>query len=243
MTVCVSVVEAMTPRREDEAPPMLPMDVVLLYEADEIIAGVAMEYYCASRIGLISYFVVRPSHRRKGLLRVLVERGVVRLDSMAIDRHGEPCRLVIAETNKLGVYDGVVRSAVRHRVFRSVGFAMVDCPYLQPPLATSGRGACHDVVLCVYTGAPPREHLASVPSAWIASFLDEFCETVWGTDTSAKGNYQHLDWYINVMRWLNVSFLPKTRQVIMLTKPCIAVEHAKRRGDSRQGRSLGNDRV
>eukprot|EP01062_Namystynia_karyoxenos_P029006 TRINITY_DN21869_c0_g2_i1.p1 TRINITY_DN21869_c0_g2~~TRINITY_DN21869_c0_g2_i1.p1 ORF type:complete len:365 (+),score=122.13 TRINITY_DN21869_c0_g2_i1:71-1096(+) len=84
--------------------------------------------------------------------------------------------LLLAETNALGVEDGVMDPAVRHRVMERVGFRALPFGYVQPPLAT-GMAPCYDLLLLAHQPAdgPP---LNGVPVAQLRLFLAAFALSV-----------------------------------------------------------------
>ncbi|EFC50812.1 predicted protein [Naegleria gruberi] len=53
-----------------------------------------------------------------------------------------------AETNAIGVDDGVMKSEDRHKIMRNIGFCVVDYEYIQPPVCTDEDAMyCDDLLL------------------------------------------------------------------------------------------------
>ncbi|KAF0973813.1 hypothetical protein FDP41_007200 [Naegleria fowleri] len=53
-----------------------------------------------------------------------------------------------AETNAIGVHDGVMASEQRHKIMRNIGFCVVDFEYIQPPVCTDEDAMyCDDLLL------------------------------------------------------------------------------------------------
>lgn len=74
-----------------------------------------------------------------------------------------------AETNALGVHDGVMSSEHRHKIMRNIGFCVVDFEYIQPPVCTDEDAMyCDDLLLlsleiednrCKIQGSQPIRHV------------------------------------------------------------------------------------
>ncbi|KAL9656313.1 hypothetical protein ABK040_005080, partial [Willaertia magna] len=53
-----------------------------------------------------------------------------------------------AETNAIGVHDGVMPSEQRHKVMRNIGFCCIDFDYIQPPVTDDDDALfCDDLLL------------------------------------------------------------------------------------------------
>lgn len=152
-----------------------------------IMGGIVVEYYPMCHCGLVSYFVVHESFRRRGLLKQLVERGCALMHSDAVAHRGTPCAAIFAETNRLGVRDGVMEPAERHRIFYSLGFQLVEHAYTQPPVSPT-KAPCADLLLAVYCPLA-----ATIDAALVLSFIRAFAYSVFGYD--AGDDFCSQPWY------------------------------------------------
>lgn len=131
------------------------------------IAGVCVwDFLPNCNTGLLSYFCVTEVARGRKLSGIMIESAYQQYMARS-----DPSRtqIFLAETNKLGVHDGVLESAVRHKILHRLGFAWVQCMYVQPPLG-EGKPPCADLLLLVYK---PREEFID------ASFLFAFVHDFW----------------------------------------------------------------
>lgn len=130
-----------------------------------IIGGAAVEYYKQSRVGLLSYVVLRDEFRGCGLARYLHEEALSRLENLANvygasfqkerDRQPESIPLlqaVFAETNTAEAGDVTPeQSLLRHNSLYNLGYRSVSFPYAQPPLTTEDvDGSFDDIMLLTY---------------------------------------------------------------------------------------------
>ncbi len=138
------------------------------YSADKkpvIIGGAAVEYYKQSRVGLLSYVVLRDEFRGCGLARNLHEEALSRLENLANvygasfqkerNRQSESTPLlqaVFAETNTAEAGDVTPeQSLLRHISLYNLGYRLVSFPYAQPPLTTEDvDGSFDDIMLLTY---------------------------------------------------------------------------------------------
>lgn len=65
------------------------------------------------------------------------------------DKHYSTFYCFFAETNMLHLSDGVMESATRHKIMRSIGFRCLDFDFIQPPLS-SEQAPCADLLLLAY---------------------------------------------------------------------------------------------
>jgi N-acetylglutamate synthase-like GNAT family acetyltransferase len=91
----------------------------LILEGDEIIAGITYEAYPKSRCGLVTYLVVAPHARERGLGRQL-------LTYAANDLYARGARAVFGEVNR-DAPDRIAR-------FVRWGARVLDYAYVQPAL-------------------------------------------------------------------------------------------------------------
>ncbi|KAL6046700.1 hypothetical protein QOT17_017961 [Balamuthia mandrillaris] len=122
-------------------------------ELKEIVGGCVFEYWRESRCGLISYFVVSPACRGKGLGRFLIEQSVdiIHRDARAAGLHNG-CPAIFAETNdptKVKAEDDTVPPEVRVRMLQRIGFKRLEMEFVQPPLE-EGKNPCSNLWLAVY---------------------------------------------------------------------------------------------
>lgn len=119
-------------------------------DGDAIVGGIAYELYPASQCGLVTYLVVAPAARQRGLGRRL-------LDGAVADLRARGARAVFGEVNA----DAPARLAR----FVRWGATVLDVPYVQPAL---GPGLAPDrgLVLIAFGPPPPR----AVVDAFLADF-------------------------------------------------------------------------
>jgi len=120
----------------------------------EIIGGSVVEFFTRSKCGLLSYFVVSPKERNRGLSREIIRASVDVLQSFG--RELDPglgfCP-VFAEANdpnKIPAESDSLTPNVRLGVLHNLGFGLLDCQYVQPPLSKTHK-PCEDLLLIVYT--------------------------------------------------------------------------------------------
>jgi len=155
------------------------MDVILMVvdnkddkevEVDDdkqIIGGAVVEYYKQSRVGLLSYIVLRNQYRGHGLAKPLHDEALSRLEVLAnnystdniegeLSSHDSNSRpklqAIFAETNTVAAGDVTLEQClIRHKSLYNLGYRLVHFPYAQPPLSTKDVDASfNDIVLLVY---------------------------------------------------------------------------------------------
>ena len=126
-----------------------------------IIGGAAVHYYKTSRVGLLSYIVLRDEFRGCGLARYLHEEALSRLENLANvygaafqkerRRNSDSTPLlqaVFAETNTAEAGDVTPeQSLLRHNSLYNLGYRLVSFPYAQPPLKTDDVDSSFDEIL------------------------------------------------------------------------------------------------
>ena len=114
----------------------------LAVEDDAIVGGITYELYPHSRCGLVTYMVVAPDARARGLGRQLFEAAAAAL-------YDAGARAVFGEVNDPGVHG----DAARARLDRFVrwGAQVLDVRYVQPSL---GEGLARDEGLCLIVLPP-----------------------------------------------------------------------------------------
>ncbi|KAL3823096.1 hypothetical protein ACHAXA_011148 [Cyclostephanos tholiformis] len=157
-------------KRQRLAERTMLLDVILMIQDDDndgehkILGGAAINYYSHSRVGLLSYIVLRDEYRGCGLAKLLHEEALVRIEMLAnyyydsIDdsasKHSsQSLRAIFAETNTPAAGDITpTQCLIRHKSLYNLGYRLVKFPYSQPPLSNeNGVNATFDeIVLLVY---------------------------------------------------------------------------------------------
>lgn len=127
--------------------------VRLALEGEAIIGGVCFERYPRSGVGLVTYLVVAPSARRRGLGEQLLASAVRDLAAP----------LVLGEVNDPRVRGGWERLAR----FERWGARVLDARYIQPALGP-GLGRDRGLVLVAFAPGP-----ASIDGARVRAFVEE----------------------------------------------------------------------
>ena len=128
-------------------------------DGDQIQGGLASELYPRSACGLVTYLVVAPAWRGRGLGRRW-------LAEAAAELRAEGARAVFGEVDR--------REPERLARFRRWGARAVDVPYVQPAL---GEGLARDRELVLIALDEPR---AELPGELVRAFLAEFYEATEG---------------------------------------------------------------
>jgi hypothetical protein len=130
-----------------------------------IIGGAAVEYYKQSRVGLLSYIVLKDEFRGCCLARYLHEEALSRLENLAnvygasfqkernaLSESTPLLQAVFAETNTAKAGDVTPeQSLLRHNSLYNLGYRLVSFPYAQPPLTTEDvDGSFDDILLLTY---------------------------------------------------------------------------------------------
>jgi len=151
------------------------MDVILMVvdnkddkevEVDDdkqIIGGAVVEYYKQSRVGLLSYIVLRNQYRGHGFAKPLHDEALSRLEVLANnystdnmeggqDNNRPKLQAIFAETNTVAAGDVTSEQClIRHKSLYNLGYRLVHFPYAQPPLSTKDVDASfNDIVLLVH---------------------------------------------------------------------------------------------
>lgn len=134
------------------------LTVRLAIEGEEVVGGIHVELYPRSQVGLVTYMVVAPAARERGLGRALLE-GAVR------DLYARGARVVLGEVNDPRVHGEA--AAPRLERFLRWGARRIDVPYVQPAL---GEGLARDEGLCLIA-LPPV--LREISHEDVRAFIDE----------------------------------------------------------------------
>lgn len=134
------------------------MRVRLVLDGDEIVGGITFERYPRSQVGLVTYMVVAPSARERGLGRQLLNEAVN-------DLYADGARLVVGEVNDPRVHGAAARPRLER--FLRWGAQRIDIEYVQPSL---GEGLEPDTGLCLIALPPVRPFTLDI----VETFLHEF---------------------------------------------------------------------
>lgn len=158
---------------EDDPPPQPLYDLSIAIDPanSRVIGGAGYEYYRGSRCGLLTYLVVRPDERRRGVGRALVLHVVKRLRSMATDA-GATLAASFTEAQDPALVDAARRETAERRlaIYSRLGALRLDLPYVQPALAPGLSPARHMKLLALDGGAEASSLSADV----VLDFLREY---------------------------------------------------------------------
>lgn len=138
-----------------------------------LLGGMAFEYYRESRCGLLTYLVVDPGQRRRGLARHLIQRAITLLKQDA-DAAGTTLRGVSSETEdpaRATAGGNAMPPQQRLLTLAQLGARWLDIPYLQPALA-GGSGRCRHLLLLVFYPGPTQP--PRIDGSAVRDFLHEF---------------------------------------------------------------------
>lgn len=187
-----------------------------------IIAGVVFEYYQHAQLGLISYMTCHTNYRRNGIMKQLHPLAIEALEYLhnmfsqqnhirngqkkqqqdhTLSYHGK-IRAVFAETNTIDASDASEEEIInRHKALYSLGYRLLDFPYIQPPLGTE-KNSFDDIMLLVYKDQGNSENNGDVLSSSISSdipfdYVVDFFKSVFGFEDEAYKNH----WYYKLSKW------------------------------------------
>ncbi|MGK2942042.1 MAG: GNAT family N-acetyltransferase [Immundisolibacter sp.] len=135
-----------------------------------LLGGIAFEHYRDSHCGLLTYLVIAPEFRRRGLGRQLIHGALARLHQET-RAHGTELCGVFAETedpDKVGANDNAMAPRERLTALARLGARRIDIPYVQPALE-GGSGRCRHLLLLAF-----HPHTDAIPGAVVRDFLHEF---------------------------------------------------------------------
>lgn len=163
-------------RDPDEPQPRMHLLVAVRPDADgqpRVLAGLAFEYYRASRCGLFTYLTVDPIGQRQGLARALIGRALEILETDAAE-FAVRLRAVFSETedpNRVDARSGGLSPRDRLRILSRLGARWIDIPYVQPTLV-GGSERCRHLLLLVFHHSGTA--MDSIEGAAVRDFLHEF---------------------------------------------------------------------
>ena len=141
--------------------------------------GVVGEWYPRSRCGLLTYLVVAPGARARGLGRGLLDGARAALTAHARATGGEVTAIFGEVADPAA--SGDPEAAVRLARFWRWGARVVDARYVQPALGPGLTRDRHLRLIAFFDGPPP----ATLPGAIVAGFLREFYAITEGIDPDA----------------------------------------------------------
>lgn len=137
------------------------MHVRVVAEGDDIVGGITYELYPRSRCGFVTYFVIAPHARRRGLGRRLHDEATRSL-------YARGAVVVLGEVNDPRVHGDAARPRLER--FERWGARVIDVPYVQPAL---GDGLARDRGLCLIAWPPPDGVLPAISAATLREWLCE----------------------------------------------------------------------
>jgi GNAT superfamily N-acetyltransferase len=152
------------------------LTIRLAVDGDDILGGISFERYPASRCGLITYMVVAPAARRRGLGRRLQADAIATMFAAGAPAvFGEVNDPRLAGTGALDEpIDETWERLVRNENW---GARVVDCRYVQPAL---GPGLARDRGLCLIAHAGDEPLPDTMPGAIVRAFVGELYEKTEG---------------------------------------------------------------
>ena len=210
-----------------------------------IVAGIAFEYYQQAEVGLISYLSVHRKFRQMGIMSRLHPLAIQALEDLHINTQNKRqrerqvtqngfssvssgIRAIFAETNTVDAGDvSEDETKERHQALFSLGYRLLDFPYVQPPLGTN-QESFDDLMLLVYQGADAYTTAGTlvsndilsddkysvlrfvdgrIPSAFLHDYVVDFFMSVFGydeidgsmNDASITSFRNH--WYYKLSAW------------------------------------------
>lgn len=161
----------------DQDAPQPQMHLLVAVDADSstpaLLGGMAFEYYRESRCGLLTYLVVDPAQRRRGVARQLIQRAIALLTQDA-GTAGSTLRGVFSETEDpaLVAAEGNAMSPQQRLItLAQLGARRLAIPYVQPTLA-GGSGRCRHLLLLVFY--PELTQTTCIEGSAVRDFLHEF---------------------------------------------------------------------
>lgn len=146
------------------------LTIELALDGDRLAGGICIEHYPRSGCGLLTYIVVAPEQRGKGIGK--------RLQTAAVEAlYARGARLVFGELNDPRVTTLEPASVAWDRVRRNQrwGARVVQTRYVQPSL---GDGRDRQLLLIALAGKTPLPQ--AIDGAVLRAFLDEFYDVTEG---------------------------------------------------------------
>jgi len=148
--------------------------VTLLVDADDnVCGGVLYELYGRSFSGLLSYVVVAPHLRGRGLGKQLLSTAVNYLRELCPKHTGKELEAVFLETEKSSAEEQNEKIVTtRLHLFKALGYRLLNLDYIQPSLGPE-KPSAKNLVLLVYVPPPPEEKPTLSPHT-LSAFLTEY---------------------------------------------------------------------
>ena len=141
-------------------------------DADQVIGGIVIEYFRGSRTALVTYLVVAPEARRRGLARRLLDAAVQKVTA----DNGDKRPLILGEVERPEAQaSGADRAqaVARLGIIGSLGGLLVVIDYVQPSLG-EGKPPLDDLSLVTFParGAATKSLRATQLKTFIAEFYE-----------------------------------------------------------------------
>lgn len=155
-----------------------------------IYGGSLFEYYGESRSGLLTYMVVVPEARGKGLGTLLYTKTMDILRNIAAIRGVDLSAIYGEVENPLRTTPSdVMDTWDRLRIIQKWGGSVLDIEYIQPALMP-GQGSNRDLLLLHFS--QDDRQLPSVPSRLVLDFLTEFYTNLSAVDLSLSHDFNEV---------------------------------------------------
>jgi len=160
-----------------------------------------VEYYPQSNVGLLTYVVISPAFRGKGLARKLVEGGIMAIDSSAQNlKSGSKPYAYLAETNDPAFeisWDDTQNPRERVKILHRLGFCALNFPYVQPHLEAD-KGRFYGLKLLVHEKTwGPGEEKSRLKKQVLKNFLFEFYRELEGEDSFKDPEFRRMIAFID----------------------------------------------
>lgn len=145
------------------------------------VAGLLLEEHLGGQVLMLSYLVVAPEARNRGLGGSLLRAAV-----------GEESRLVLAEIEDPRFYGPDERTgdpARRARFYEQIGSRLVPVPYVQPSLRPGSPRVENLLLITIPSALAPRW---SLDGALLTAFLDAYYSSCEGAAVLADDGYGSL---------------------------------------------------
>jgi len=143
---------------------------LLVSAKDGVIAGLMWEHYERSNAVLATYLATDASVRRHGAARLLVGAMAAHARAGSKAWGGNPIIYAELRDPKRAPPKTLAEDTARLTILDRLGFRLLDCAYLQPPLEPGGPYCDHLRLACLPSGEQQQE----LPAAGIMLFLDDF---------------------------------------------------------------------
>lgn len=182
--------------RDDREP---ELHILVLRDGDALAGLVHYEYYPRCSVCLLSYIVISPAHKGRGLASRLVRAMEAQLRQRC---KGAPVAAIVAETHSISTEDGIMNPRERQDVLAHLGFRCLQFQYTQPPLKSFEEPPTGLRLLI-------KEKDKVDPNV-IIQWLDDFAGSVNEWDES---RWKNAGWYVSQVADLKaVQFVPSVAE-------------------------------